>query len=454
MIAPRSLRGQLTLLFTGVASAVVIAAAVGMCLLIADAVWAPIDPVLTEEAEMLATVHALGGAGELPAAVARVAAEADLGGPKFIRLLDRHGRVLAAIGEVPPSILAAPASPVLRHATVGEGDESYRVVWLPMTGGGRCEIGVRVGGRILMLRRAYVAVGGVSAGLLAALAALAWTITSRATAELDRLASELETIEAGSLDRRVTAHRTAEVERLASVLNRMLARLEAAVIHLRRFTADAAHELRTPIAALRAHLEVALGRGHSAESYRDGLLDALEQTERLGRLAEDLLTLSAVEAGVAGPQTRTQPVALDELTREVAEFLEPVAQEQGRAFDWRAEPALTVRGAPDLLKRVVLNLVDNAFRHTPPSAAVRLAVGRHDGHATIEVQDEGPGIAADDLPHVFERFRRGRGAITSGTGLGLALCREIVVRHGGEIALDSRPGAGTTVRVTLPLSTA
>jgi signal transduction histidine kinase len=287
--------------------------------------------------------------------------------------------------------------------------------------------------------------------LLASLAVLAWAITSRATAELARLAAELETVEAGSLDRRLAPRRTVEVDRLAAVLNRLLARLESAVGHLRRFTADAAHELRTPVAALRAHLEVALARARTPEAYQDGLIDALEQTERLGRLAADLLTLSAVEAGTTGGETRDEIVRLDRLAREVAEFLEPVAQEQGRPFLCEAEHAVAVRGAPELLKRLVLNLVDNAFRHTPVAAPVHLCVRGEDGLARIEVRDGGPGIVAADVPGVFERFRRGRSA-TAGTGLGLALCREIAARHRGQIALDSAPGSGTTVTVTLALA--
>src|SRR2546429_4139160 len=137
-------------------------------------------------------------------------------------------------------------------------------------------------------------------------------MTTRATAELDQLAAQPETIEASSLDRRLASGRTTEVDRLVAVLNRLLARLETAVGHLRRFTADAAHELRTPIAALRAHLEVALGRGGSPDGYRNGLLDALEQAERLGRAAADPLTPNAVATGAGGPDARRLvPLARD-----------------------------------------------------------------------------------------------------------------------------------------------
>jgi signal transduction histidine kinase len=320
-------------------------------------------------------------------------------------------------------------------------------VWFPVRDGCGGVVGVGVRRYVSTLVRARVAIGVGAAALLLLLGGLAWVVTARATAEIDRLADEVATIEAGSLDRRLQARRTLEVDRLASVLNRVLARLQAAVDHLRRFTAEAAHELRTPVAALRARLEVAIGGPATAEAYRDGLVDALEQTERLGRLAEDLLTLSAVESGVdAG---RREPVRLDLLAREVVEELEPVAQEQQRTLGCDAPASVSVRGAPRLLKRVLVNLVDNAFRHTPPGVAVRVAVARRDGGAEVVVEDGGPGMAAEEAARAFGRLVR-RAGDGGRSGLGLALCREIVAAHGGGIALDSAPGRGTRVVVTLP----
>ena len=448
---PRSLRWRLTLAFAAIAGVAVLAASVGAIVLVEHAVWDPIDARLAEEAETLAVIGDAAGSGDYSRAVARVGSERDFGGRKFVRMRGVDGRVLAASGAVPPALAGegVPAVTGTQYTTIGEGRAAYRIIWYAAPGIGWSEIGFRVGRELRTLRRVQLAIAASAVVLLGTLAFLAWAMTTRATAEIDQLAAQLETLEAASLDRRLTPRRTSEVDRLVAVLNRLLGRLETAVGHLRRFTADAAHELRTPIAALRAHLEVALARGGSPDGYRNGLLDALEQAERLGRVAADLLTLSAIEAGVGG----TDVVRLDAVAREVADFLEPVAQEQGRRFACESAHPVAVCGAPDLLKRLVLNLVDNAFRHTPPSAAVCLAVRSHDGTATIEVNDDGPGIPATDLPQVFERFRRGRGA-TTGTGLGLALCQEIAMRHHGRIALESAPGAGTRVTVTLPLADA
>jgi len=445
---PRSLRGQLVLAFTGFALVVVVAAAVATVLLMRHAVWAPLDAALEEEAE---TLDFLVGqeAADLSEVAARIGSETELGPGKFVRVIGPDGAVLVSTGEV-PAVLDRPELPRASEETaakLGDGRGAYRVVWHPGPGGLWTEIGVSAHGRLRALRHATSGVAAGAVALLGILVALAWVVTGRATGELQRLAGELETVEAGSLHRRLAPRRTTEVDRLAAVLNRLLERLEGALGHLRRFTADAAHELRTPIAALRAHIEVALAPGRSAEAYRDGLLDALEQTERLGRLAADLLTLSSVEGG----SVANDVVRLDAVAREVADFLEPVAQEQGRPFVCRTERAVSVRGGADLLKRLVLNLVDNAFRHTRPDAAVEVSVRADDGMAAIEVRDQGSGIEEHDVEGLFERFHRGNTA-TAGTGLGLALCREIAVRHGGSIALSSTPGAGTIVTVVLPLA--
>jgi signal transduction histidine kinase len=441
----RSLRTQLVLAFAVLAGCVVLAAGLSTAALIRHAVWAPLDAALEEEAE---TLNQLGGAaGSLSTVVARIGSETNLGAGKFIRIIARDGSVIGRWGDVPAAVVALPlpAVPAEDGTTVGHDRDAARVVRWLAPDGTWTEIGVHARDRLRMLRHATLAIVGGAGMLLVFLVGLAWEITGRATRELDRLVEELETVEAGSLHRRLVARRTSEVDRLAVVLNRLLARLERALDHLRRFTADAAHELRTPIAALRARIEVTLARGDTAAAYRDGLVDALEQTERLGRLAADLLTLSAVEA-VAVPDA---PVRLDGIAREVAEFLEPVAQEQGRSFVCRADDPISVRGAEDLLKRMVLNLVDNAFRHTRPGVAVEVAVRGNNGTAEIEVRDAGDGIDDPDPERLFRRFHRGPSS-NAGTGLGLALCHEIATRHRGRIALRSAPGRGTVVTVTLP----
>jgi signal transduction histidine kinase len=421
----------------------------GMSALVDHAVWGPLDAELREEAETVCSLRDAGAIDDMRRAAEAVVRERTPGPDKFVRVWGGDGTVLARAGRVPAHVGRRPQTEASVQAVRVPGKrQPYRVVWHATSDACAAVVGTLAGPYARTLRHARLAIATGAGGTLLVLSVLAWTITGRATAELGRLAGEIETIEAGSLQRRLVPRRILEVDRLAVVLNRLLERLEAAMTHLRRFTADAAHELRTPVAALRARLEVALGGPASERAYRDGLLDALEQTERLGTLAEHLLALSAVEAGVgSGP---TEAVRLDALVREVGESLEPVAQEQGRRFECAAPLPVIVEGKPQLLKRVLLNLADNAFRHTPPGSGLRIAAGANGDTAVVEVSDEGPGIPGEDLPGVFERFHRGRRA-GAGTGLGLALCREIVVQHRGSIVMESDPAGGTTVRVQLPL---
>jgi two-component system OmpR family sensor kinase len=449
-VLPRSLRGRLTLVFSAVAALAVGAFAWALTLLVEHAVWAPLDAGLAEEATTLAALVDL-PAGRLAEAVQTIGAEPDLGPGKFVRVVGADHKVIASFRTVPPFVAGRRPKQLsgLQLLTVGEGAGLHRVVWTPGTSGGWVVLGVRAGSQAALCRRAKAAIGTTALGLIALLTALAWAVSSRATFDLNRLATELETIEAGSLDRRLAARPTSEVNRVVDVLNRMLGRLESAVTHLKRFTADAAHELRTPVAALRAYLEAAIARATTLEEHRAGLVDALEQTERLQRLGEDLLTLSAVESDAPSLTRDTELVRFDVLVHEVAESLAPIAEEQHRAFTHAAPTPVTLRGVPSLLKRVVLNLVDNAFRHTPEGTPIQIVLSTRDGLAALEVEDCGPGIAAGELSKVFERFRKG--AATGGSGLGLALVQEIASRHGGRVTLIAKPEGGVIATVLLPL---
>ncbi|HJQ83141.1 MAG TPA: HAMP domain-containing sensor histidine kinase [Candidatus Binatia bacterium] len=449
MTAPRSLRVRLTAFFVGGAAVTLLAASLVMNVLVERAVWGPVDAELEEEAETLCMLARTASADELQRTAAGMAREPTPGSPKFVRVADAAGAVLAQEGVVPAVADQPPLPGRTTSRTVRVPGRRGRMRVVSYAGPDGCAslVGAQAERHVRTLAGTRWAIAGIASGLLVAFAVLSWTIAGRATSELGRLAAEVETIEAGSLAHRLAARRTLEIDRLVTVLNRLLERLETAMTHLHRFTAEAAHELRTPIAGLRARLEGTLGGPRSETAYRDGLLDALEQAERLGSLSEHLLALSAVQAGVE--TVAVGPVRLDVLAREVSESLDPVAQEQGRRFACRAPHPVALEGRAQLLKRVLLNVVDNAFRHTPSSSAVTLAVRMEDGTAVAEVADEGPGISPDAVARAFDRFHRGSGA-RGGSGLGLALCHEIVARHRGTIAMRSDPAGGTTVTIRLP----
>lgn len=455
---PRSLRVRLTASFVLLGGLLVTVAALGASALVARAVWLPLDAALAEEAADLALVlreeireSRRGVAGDHGAheAVEQIAGERDLGKGKFVVICDAAGRPLATHGRIPEDVLrtVVAGDPATRAYFVTEDEHAYRVVRHPDEDGTWVVVGVRADRQRHGVLRARWALGAGAVALLAVLGAIAWRITSRATAEIDGIADELEALEAESLHRRVSRRDTSEVDRLAVALNRLLERLDHAVSHLRRFTADAAHELRTPLAALRARLETALASDAGTDAQRDGVIDALEQTERLSILAEDLLTLSAVEASddvVTGEQ-----VDLASVAREVCDFLEPVAEEQGRALVLTTEPGAMVPGSARLLKRVLVNVLDNAFRHTRAGGGITVDVARADEMVTVRVSDDGPGFDASDPERVFRRFGH-RSSPRGGAGLGLAICQEIVRKHHGRLVVRSSPHGGTTVTFALP----
>ncbi|HZR82693.1 MAG TPA: HAMP domain-containing sensor histidine kinase [Candidatus Binatia bacterium] len=444
-----SLRRRLIVTFTGLTAAVIFLAAAILWVAVGGVVWSPLDGALGEEADAIARARAAEGEARAAEVAASIAGETDLGPGKFARIVAGDGRVIAESGAVVPRIAAAhEPSPGNVAQTIRDGDSAFRVVRFTTEPGDTVEVGVDASRQLRTLARLRRAIAVFAVAIVLALGALSWRITTRATRDLERLARELETIEAGSLDRRLEERRTAEANRLVAVLNRLLARLDAAMSHLRRFTADAAHELRTPVAALRAHLESSLAGPQSPDRLRDAVIDAVEQADRLGRLAEDLLTLSAVESGPAAPPDAI--VRLDALARETFEFLQPVAHEDGRRFTIDAPEPVEVVGSELLLKRALLNLLDNAFRHNPHDAPVELTVRRSSGWATVAVRDEGRGIADGDLAQVFEPFRRGPTA-AAGSGLGLAIAREIAIQHRGDLDLRSEPGRGTTAVLRLPI---
>jgi heavy metal sensor kinase len=292
------------------------------------------------------------------------------------------------------------------------------------------------------------------AGPLALLCALGggYVLARQALRPVDLMVQTADQITATRLDRRIdVTNPSDELGRLARTLNGMIARLERSFEEIRRFTADAAHELRTPIAVLRNEAEVALRLPREPEQYRAILEDQLEELERLSRLAERLLFLCREDARVA-PIAR-QPVDLRAVAEDVAEHMRVVAEEKGVRIPAEDGAPCSIEGDEDLLRRLLFNLVDNAIKFTAAGGNVMIKTARGDGEARITVTDTGIGIAPEDLPHVFQRFYRVDSASgQDGTGLGLAIARSIAEAHGGSIAIESTIGVGTRAIVTLPLN--
>jgi signal transduction histidine kinase len=241
-----------------------------------------------------------------------------------------------------------------------------------------------------------------------------------------------------------------ELDRLAETLNGMLARLENTFGSMRRFSADAAHELRTPLTALKGTLEVALRAERTGAEYRAALDSALEEVERLVRLAEDLLLLSRSSAGPESPRAR---VELEGLVLDAADVGARLAKDRGVSVRVGAVAPLTVLGDAGALRRALLNLVENGVKYTPASGRVEIGVAEAGGVAVIAVEDTGPGIDPRDVERIFEPFVRldaARDRESGGSGLGLAIARSIVVAHRGTLAVERTGPGGSCFTIRLP----
>jgi signal transduction histidine kinase len=259
-------------------------------------------------------------------------------------------------------------------------------------------------------------------------------------------------IEAEDLTKRIPALSSGdELERLAAVLNDMLARLERSFGAARRFSADAAHEFRTPLTILKGEIEVALKSREASAEMRQALVSCLEEVERLNSLVEDLLLMARMEGNALS--ARPTRVNLAQVVEDVAPALGELAARAGNRCTISPAPPLWIEGYDSLLFRLVFNLAENAIKYTPAGGKVEVSLQPQNGSAVLEVKDNGPGIAAEVLEHIFDRFYRGDPAREGGgTGLGLALVRSIVQLHQGQIRVSSTVGQGSCFQVTLPLA--
>jgi signal transduction histidine kinase len=295
--------------------------------------------------------------------------------------------------------------------------------------------------------------------VLVASLALGYWLAGRALQPVQGIIDELEAITDGvSLHRRVVVPMAGdEITRLALGMNAMLARLEQSFASLRRFTADASHELKTPLMVLRAGVERVLTHPKSPPEMLQTLDETLEQINRMSEMVESLLTLARADEGRA-PLT-LESTDLRAIMVDIAETAGILGEEHGLRVDTELpdHPVLVPLDAPRI-REMLLNLVTNAIKYTPAGGLVRLSLADGAEEVALRVKDTGIGIAPGDLPHIFDRFwradpARSRTGERSGTGLGLAITKWIAEAHGGTITVQSRPGRGTTFLVTLPKPT-
>ena len=282
---------------------------------------------------------------------------------------------------------------------------------------------------------------------------IVWLAVGRGLAPLGSVAKQVQARDAAALSPLPTQGLPDEIRPLTNALNDLLARLGTALAHQRAFVADAAHALRTPLAALKLQLQVA-DRAQDEDERRAAHADLHRGVERMIRLVGQLLTLARQEPGAA--DTQRVPVALDAVAADVVAELSPAAMHKGidLGIAMESQPA-SVTGNGDALRVLLVNLVDNALNYCPRGARVDVSTGHApDGGAQLVVEDNGPGIPAEERERVLDRFYRPAQAPTGGSGLGLAIVREIAQGHDATLALEEREGGGLRVVLRFPFKAA
>jgi len=342
----------------------------------------------------------------------------------------------------------------------GPGGYPVRILTMPVVEGGRVVNLVQVGMSLEMtettLRRFLLTMAALfPVGLLLA-GGGGWLLARRALRPVDRIAETARRISAEHLAARLEdTGADDELNRLVGTLNDMLERLDASFHQVRQFSADASHELQTPLTILKGEIEVALRSPRTADEYRAVLTSALEEIDRLTRLVDGLLLLARADAGVLRMDRR--PVDLTKLVEDVCGQAKVLADARGVVLRPEGMEPLTISGDYDRLRRMLLNLVDNGLKYTPSGGRVGISLRREGPWAALRVADTGIGLSPEEQKKIFERFYRSPEAKSrgeGGAGLGLCIARSIVEAHGGKIRIESAPGQGSAFTVLLPLPSA
>ena len=444
-----SIRLRLTLYWAAVLAAVMIVGGTAVLLLFQRQQWARLDGALMEEADTASEALArMGEAGDEIAIARKLSDERDLGPARRVMVVS-GGAVVADFGS-PAADLPLIAQPV-EHAIVEGRRGIFRYAVAPFVMRGRAVYiadgvdATPVRESIARLERSLIILTPM---LLALCVSGGYLLAGRALVPIATLAAGLAEIDPRDLSRRLAIGGVDdEVARLTRAINALLERVERATTAERRFAADAAHELRTPLAVLRTGLEVTLARERSEADYVGALQSAWREAVALCRMADDLLALSRLDHEAAAERA---PLDLREVVAEVVEAVEPLVQAKSLTLESNLDGPVRIAGNAGHLRRVVINLLDNALKFTPAHGRVAVELAAHDGQARLSVSDSGPGIPAEDMPLIFERFFRGKERGEEGNGLGLSLCREVVRLHGGKISAANLAGGGSEFTVTIP----
>ena len=374
-----------------------------------------------------------------------------------IQYLDDRGGVLASAGSlrgervvVPEDLLREERDSALR--AVNLGGEHAHLVSVMRAPGGFVQVAIDTGRyaeNVAFVREVLQFLLPIT---LVLTVGLGWLLARGSLTPIQKINQAARRISSANLDESIpTSGAGDELDQLAETLNAMMARIREGVERIRRFNANAAHELRTPLSHICGRIESILQRPRGDEEYREALARVLAEAQELAAGVNAMLRLSQSEAGLS--RSQRQRVELGPLLETLVEFFAPLAEERGIAIAAGPFPGVAVEGDGSWLRQLFSNLVDNAVKYCEAGDRIRIEA-RLEGHEVrVRVTDSGPGIAASELPEVFERFERGSGhQARPGFGLGLPLAREIARAHGGRITAASEPGRETALTVWLPVA--
>jgi two-component system OmpR family sensor kinase len=385
---------------------------------------------------------------------------------RYVQVVDPQGYVVEksdGLNTHPLPVSADALRRGLRGETTfetvpGLGEHPVRIISTPVLMGGRVPYLVQAGTSLEGVEAALQRAGWILLVLTPTVFVLAlvggWLVVGRALRRVDDLRRTALEIQSTNLQKRIHhAGADDEIGRLASAFDQMIARLDRSFQQVRQFSADASHELKTPLTAIRGEAEVALMGERRPEEYRKSLRSILESVERMSEVVESLLLLARADSGQN--LVRRERVDVGEVLLRAFEGLEELARREQVSLEVEDVEDLCVPGDPLWLNQIMVNLIGNGIKYTPAGGTVTVSLREAGGKAELAVRDTGIGIPEEHLPHIFDRFYRvdhGRARTAGGSGLGLSITRWAVEAHEGQIEVESTPGSGSLFRVTLPLA--
>lgn len=428
-----------------------------------------IDIFLTEEAHGLTNSLVSSPSLDLKRYLARLLEEPDMfKGNKYIQLINKSGEVIVQSENLEQDKIILPLNPGALQTVLSGKDffatgslttiGPYRMIVMPISDKNGIQtviqMAVSTGEMINSIHELRLSLLIVSPIILLVIALAGWYIAGKTLKPIADITRKAEKIRAENLKLRLVAlHPGDEIGRLVGVLNSMLERLESSFRQITQFTADASHEIKSPLAAVRCGLEIALSQKRTVQEYKQILNNSLQDICRLSQVVDNLFTLAKADSGQETLNLR--PIKLDRIIQEVSEQAELLAEIKGITFSAKLAQEISILGDEFRLRQLFFNLLDNAIKYTNNGGDITVSLEAMDGQAKITVADTGIGIPEEDLPYIFDRFYRvdkARSHDANGGGLGLSICQWIAQQHKGNIEIESKWGEGSTFTTYLPIN--